>query len=362
VRYHGILAPCASGRDRVVPVTDRADATTCTSLGGDGRKGAAAEKAEAETDPPLEAEHRLALEGAPISNAESNSHTPQGARADRVPGPPKPVESRPPASARRQRLPWADLLQRMFGIEALRCKCGETMRVMATNVSTRCSLNALSAGIDGPSEYKWRTGRGMEWNLDITTVGKDMAYFMYASGPDHEIVEVWTGTPYQRYNHVHLLTKDVNLTRDWYIDNLGAKGPKTPLPDPGKPPAGMNWANPKVFDSVWQTQIAVDGVLFNIWGLPDEPVFWWPHEPILQFEKTDGHVIDHYAFSYPDIAPVFARMQREGVEIVKEIAWNEELQMKSFFVRAPDGVLVEIVEADPLPDASWLHYVRSEHE
>ena len=44
------------------------------------------------------------------------------------------------------------------------------------------------------------------------------------------------------------------------------------------------------------------------------------------------------------------------VEIVKEIAWNEELQMKSFFVRAPDGVLIEIVEADPLPDASWIHH------
>lgn len=66
---------------------------------------------------------------------------------------------------------------------------------------------------------------------------------------------------------------------------------------------------------------------------------------------------NHFAFSYPDIQPVYGRMKANGVEIVKDIEWNDELKMKSFFVRAPDGVLVEIVEADPLPDASWLDHV-----
>jgi len=133
VRYNGILAPCASGRDRVVPATDRTGAATCTCPGGDGRKGAAAEKneTEVETSPPLEPQHRPGLERAAISNAESGSYEPQGARADLVRGLAEPVESRPPESARRHRLPWADLLQRVFGIEALRCQCGETMRVMA---------------------------------------------------------------------------------------------------------------------------------------------------------------------------------------------------------------------------------------
>lgn len=82
-------------------------------------------------------------------------------------------------------------------------------------------------GIDGPSEHKWRTEQGMEWNTPLVEVGipgGGHAHFMYATGPDKEIVEVWTGTPWQGYNHVHLLTHDVNATRDWYIDNLGAKG------------------------------------------------------------------------------------------------------------------------------------------
>jgi catechol 2,3-dioxygenase-like lactoylglutathione lyase family enzyme len=73
---------------------------------------------------------------------------------------------------------------------------------------------------------------------------------------------------------------------------------------------------------------------------------------------ADGHVIDHYGFSYPDIQPVHDRMKANGVEVVKGITWDQGLQMKSFFIRAPDGVLIEVVEADPLPDASWLRRVH----
>jgi len=219
-------------------------------------------------------------------------------------------------------------------------------------------------GIDGHAEHKWRTDQGIKWGTDITTVataGGDL-YFMYAEGPDHELAEIWTGTPYQRYNHVHLLTKDVNATRDWYIDHLGAKGEKTDIPKPDLPPAGMKFSNPKVFDYVWNTQVDVDGVIFNIFGLPDKPVFWWPSGPIAKFEKTEGHVIDHFAFSYPKIEPVFTRMKADGVEIVKEITWNEKFKMNSFFIRAPDGVLIEIVEADPLPEASWLRHIHPKDE
>ncbi len=244
--------------------------------------------------------------------------------------------------------------------------------ILFNTVSKPAPINARTAlwhigwgGIDGPSEHKWRTAQGMKWETGLTPVGipgGGHVHFMYASGPDKEIVEVWTGTPQQRYNHVHLLTQDVNATRDWYIDNLGAKGEKKHLPKPGPAPADIDFSNPASWNYVWQTQIQVDGVTFNIFGMPDAPTFWWPAEPIRKFEKTDGHVINHFAFSYPDIEPVFKRMKGDGVEIVKEIVWNDKLKMRSFFVRAPDGVLVEIVEADALPDASWLRHVDSEHQ
>ncbi len=155
-----------------------------------------------------------------------------------------------------------------------------------------------------------------------------------------------------------MLAKDPNKTRDWYIDNLGATGQKKNLPKPGPAPEGMTFANPECWNYVWQAQVDLDGVTFNIFGMPDSPTFWWPDEPIKEFEKTEGHVINHIAFSYSDIQPVFDRMKENGVEIVKEIAWNKKLKMMSFFVRAPDNVLVEIVEADPLPGASWQNHVH----
>jgi len=224
----------------------------------------------------------------------------------------------------------------------------------APNTETLTSLWHIGwGGVDGPSEFKWRTDQGIEWETGIQSLGR--SHYMYAYGPDREIVEIFTGTPYNRYNHIHLLAKDINVTRDWYIDNLGAKGRKNHIPNPGNPPAEMDRTSPAMFRYLWATSVQVDGVTVNIFEAPGAgPVWWWQGEPVPELAKTDGHAIDHYAFSYTNIAPVYERMKANGVEIVKDIEWNEELKMKSFFVRAPDGVLVEIVEANPLPEASWM--------
>ena len=71
------------------------------------------------------------------------------------------------------------------------------------------------------------------------------------------------------------------------------------------------------------------------------------------FEPTKGRAIDHIAFSYRDIRPIFERMKRDGVTIVDAIADRPEYNHKSFFVLAPDKVLVEIVEAKPIPEGIW---------
>jgi hypothetical protein len=53
------------------------------------------------------------------------------------------------------------------------------------------------------------------------------------------------------------------------------------------------------------------------------------------------------------IQPVYERMKQAGVKIVRPIGLDESLKLKSFFVLAPDEVLVEIVEARPLPEGVW---------
>ena len=59
------------------------------------------------------------------------------------------------------------------------------------------------------------------------------------------------------------------------------------------------------------------------------------------------------AFSYRQIEPVLERMKAAGAKIAQPIAVQESLKLRSFFVLAPDDVLVEIVEAKPIPEGAW---------
>ena len=69
-------------------------------------------------------------------------------------------------------------------------------------------------------------------------------------------------------------------------------------------------------------------------------------------EPSGGSPLDHIAFSYESIAPVYERMRRDGVEIVRPLEASADFGFDSFMVNGPDGVLVEIVEAEPIPDGT----------
>jgi len=46
-------------------------------------------------------------------------------------------------------------------------------------------------------------------------------------------------------------------------------------------------------------------------------------------------------------------MKAAGVQISEPITTRPADDLKSFFVQGPDNVLVEIVEAKPIPDGLW---------
>jgi len=69
-------------------------------------------------------------------------------------------------------------------------------------------------------------------------------------------------------------------------------------------------------------------------------------------QSTAGSPFDHIAFSYERIAPEFERMKAAGATILQPIADRPE-GVKSFLVEGPDAVVVEIVEAKPIPDGLW---------
>ncbi len=146
VRYHGVLAPCASGRDRVVPrpVEDGRDpiALAGRSMGGGvdptldlgvgargrsspERPGALLTGAQVGSSPGKADDGSLPVV-LPIDSPMTEARATESERSS--------AATRAPEDRRgdSRRMAWADLLQRVFGVDALCCpRCGARMRVLS---------------------------------------------------------------------------------------------------------------------------------------------------------------------------------------------------------------------------------------
>jgi len=69
-------------------------------------------------------------------------------------------------------------------------------------------------------------------------------------------------------------------------------------------------------------------------------------EPMPPME-TKGKPIDHLAYSTTDLKANYDRIKGAGIEIADEIAMRPEYGFKSFFVKSPQGIWIEIVEDTP---------------
>jgi catechol 2,3-dioxygenase-like lactoylglutathione lyase family enzyme len=202
-------------------------------------------------------------------------------------------------------------------------------------------------GVDVKNEFEWWKGRGLKIHTPLSPLPGQDNYYFYSQGPDGELIEINT-MGHHRFAHVHLLATDVNETTGWYAQHLGLT-PQRPLPVAN--PAG----DMQTLRTIWLNSFRAGNVTFIVFEKPhrDPPPPWWRDPPLNEIQPTEGRAIDHVAFSYRDIRPVFERMQAAGVKIVRPIAVQDSLKLKSFFVLAPDGVLVEIVEAKPIPEGAW---------
>jgi hypothetical protein len=126
VRYHGVLGPCASERDRIVPAGQGARPTQFSSG-------------------PVSASTPSRVDGDPACPASAT--TPDSASIERLGSTPEselvaspsaiPVVSAGapprPDAARARRLAWAELMKRVFAIDVLECpRCRGPMRILAT--------------------------------------------------------------------------------------------------------------------------------------------------------------------------------------------------------------------------------------
>lgn len=170
----------------------------------------------------------------------------------------------------------------------------------------------------------------------------DTTYYMYFWGLDSELIEVYTGNQNHRFEHVHLLASNIKATTDWFEKNLSLK----PIYK-----EALEW------HGLLLNIIRVDNVNIIIFAkpmpeteIPSLTKDIWPKEG---FKTTEETAIDHIAFSYETIEPVIDRLKSSRVEIVQEIKLNPIHGLRSFFIRGPDKILVEIVMEKPIPDGIW---------
>jgi len=137
VRYHGILAPCASWRDHIVPGAPSPVVPESTGAASAERNGGPAPETRRVRRPhgdPLTEGHEM--------SAPSEGRRPPSPEGDfGAVGHAQPQTETtlpvalPPASGahRPRRLSWGDLLQRVFAVDAFACPhCGSRMRLLAT--------------------------------------------------------------------------------------------------------------------------------------------------------------------------------------------------------------------------------------
>ncbi|MGB5667777.1 MAG: VOC family protein [Maribacter sp.] len=191
------------------------------------------------------------------------------------------------------------------------------------------------SGVDGQSEFDWRVKEGIAVHTPINPLGD--SHWMYFWGPNKEVVEVFTGNKNHTFEHIHLLASSVDETMDWFKSYLGL-APENERAQP--------WGN-GLFK--WNI-LHVDNINIMVNGRPVEERTWFP----TKFKPTDGTAFDHIGFSFENIDPVFRKMKLAGVEIVQDIKIDPIHGLKSFFVRGPDLLLVEIIEEKPIPEGIWL--------
>jgi len=151
VRYHGVLAPCASGRDRIVPRRDAKEpvphatnndpstlaAHSTTRIGGanDGFPARLEHGADIVPLPTSAVPRPGSIEPDPVS-ADARSRLPASV----------PTVAPPP-----RHMAWADLLQRVFEVDALRCpQCGGRMRILSAITEPDVARGILAC-LDMPS-------------------------------------------------------------------------------------------------------------------------------------------------------------------------------------------------------------------
>ncbi|MGA2598289.1 MAG: VOC family protein, partial [Bryobacteraceae bacterium] len=176
--------------------------------------------------------------------------------------------------------------------------------------------------------YQKQLDQGTIFQTQITDIsglaGRAGFYYAYVDGPDHALIELNTSN-HHHFGHLHLFSADPIAAGEFYIKNFGAKGRGS-----GSREARFY----KGFQVAPAMSLMSDDVNIIIFPIEharqNSPEFWKGRS---SFAPTAGRVIDHIAFSVPDLNAAVERLKANGIAV------------KANMVDGPDGVSIELVEA-----------------
>ncbi len=125
VRYHGILAPCAGWRDAILRDRSRVSSAPPRTRNCSCQPSAAPGEAAAREP--------MTIKGDGSDISPCRRAPPASGRSAETPiAPPEERPASRPLPPRERRLPWSELLRRVFAVDALQCdRCGGRMRILA---------------------------------------------------------------------------------------------------------------------------------------------------------------------------------------------------------------------------------------
>jgi catechol 2,3-dioxygenase-like lactoylglutathione lyase family enzyme len=202
---------------------------------------------------------------------------------------------------------------------------------VAPNDALEMGLDHVGRGADDPVQWFDQVSKlgvmgDPRRDSQATPVQLGSLTFIYVRGPNAERMEVYNiGTVVvpgheadaKQFQHVHFITPELDATPAWYSALLGE-------------PVNTNALG---------RDITVDRTSLFFINSP---------QPTANV-ATDDRPLGHIAFSVSDLGMLRDRAQALGLEVVAETKLAPE-GFRSFFVRAPDQVLIELVEAGPIED------------
>jgi predicted enzyme related to lactoylglutathione lyase len=185
---------------------------------------------------------------------------------------------------------------------------------------------------DMEADYKKHLAAGVSFQTPITRLGSG-TLFAYMKAPDGALVEINTSQT-RAFIHVHLYSDAPLCAADWYVKHLGAvsrsnsqrSGPcEVPFAAPSEPLGVIR--SPATTVRIGEVNLII-----------------YPRQRPGPLVGTRGHVVDHIAVSYQDIASVLDQLRRSGVKVIEELHQFGNTNKRAAMIEGPDRIAIELVE------------------